>query len=475
MPANRLTARTARVLAAAATAAVMIPLAATPAAAAGSAYGEWSETALHVPVTGFPDAAFTTDSSSVTTPSGVSTFLNDSTPFGAAYGSSRGQNYLSLRPSTGGANGQPSLTTLTFAAATPVGWGFTLGDIDADQVRITATGVGGVRLTAAQLGFQSTFNYCVGTPKPSVCGSGPNTDVPTWDPATSTLRGNVNDTNGASGWFRPTAPVTSVSFTYSVLSGAPVYQIWMAAPDADISGRITSGCGIPPGTAVRLRTATGAAVLDSAGQPVAAAVDADGTYSFSGVATGRFRVVLPVPAGYAATGPTSRTADTSGGDVRGADFRIGCTPEPAPPVTVPENGGPVRVPVTPDRDPETPVTVPEPPDHGKVQVEGDHLVYTPDKGYAGKDSFIYKVTAKDGQAKFVKVSVDVTKPKPKPRPTPTPPQPHPAPPADHPQPQQTGPELAASGADGSLTPVAVGLLGAGALTVAATRVRGRRR
>ncbi|MFJ4409186.1 Ig-like domain-containing protein [Streptomyces sp. NPDC088910] len=471
MPANRLTTRTARGLAAAATAAVMIPLAASPAVAAGSAYGSWSPEVLHVPVTGFPDATFSTDSSSPSIPGGASTFLNGSTPFGAEYGSSRGQNYLALRPSTGGTNGRPSLTTVTFAAATPVGWGFTLGDIDADQVRISATGAGGVRLTAAQLGFQSTFNYCVGTPKPSSCGSGPNTDVPTWDPATSTLRGNVLDTNGASGWFRPTAPVTSVSFTYSVLSGSPVYQIWMAAPDADISGTVASDCGIPPGTSVRLRTATGAAVLDSAGQPVAAAVDADGAYSFSGVATGRFRVVLPVPAGYTATGATSRTADTSGGDVRGADFRIGCTPEPAPPVTVPGNGGPVRVPVTPDRAPHTPVTVPEPPDHGKVAVEGDHLVYTPDKGYAGKDSFIYKVTAKDGQPKFVKVSVDVTRPKP----TPTPPKPHPAPPANHPQPQQTGPELAASGADGPLAMVAGGLVAAGALAVTATRARKRRR
>ncbi|SFE76765.1 hypothetical protein SAMN05216251_105128 [Actinacidiphila alni] len=470
-----LTRRKARALLAAATAALVIPLTAGVAAAAGSSYGTWSTGGtLHVPVTGFPDATWTTNSNTPSTPSGASTFLNDSTPFGAAYGSSRGQNYLALRSAPGGAD---STTTVTFAAATPVGWGFTLGDVDADTVRVSATGPGGVPLTTAQLGFQSSFNYCQGTPKPSSCtGSGPFTDQPTWDAGSATLVGSGTDTSGGAGWFRPTVPVTSLTMTFHVLTGIPIYQVWMAAPSADISGRVVSDCGIPPGTEVRLRTATGAAVTDSSGQPVTAAVDADGGYSFSDVGTARYRVELPVPAGYTASGPTSRTADTTNGDVEGADFRIGCTPEPEPPVVVPENSGPVVIPIIPERDPDTPVIVPEPPDHGTVDVEGDHLVYTPDKGYTGTDSFIYEVTTKDGGHKFVKVAIDVVKPKPKPTPTPTP-KPSYAPPANHPAPQQTGPELANTGADGStdtaLALIAAGLLGTGAVTVLAARRRRR--
>lgn len=471
-----------RALSAVAAAALTIPLAAAPATAAGSAYGAWVPGGLDVPVTGFPDAALTSTSTSVTP--AASAFLNRDTPFGAVYGSSRGQNYLGLRTAQGGAD---SLTTLAFPSPAPVGWGFALGDVDADTVRVTATGAGGEPLTAAQLGFQSSFNYCTGTPRPSCAvGSAPFTDQPVWNADTATLVGNGRDTSGASGWFRPTVPVRSLSLTFHVQTGVPAYQLWAAVPTADISGRITSDCGIPPGTRAELRTEAGVPVRDSSGGPVTAPVDADGTFSFTGVATAHYQVVVPVPEGYTASGPASRSVDTTGGgthatdgaggqdastgDVSGVGFRIGCSADPQPPVTAPEGGGPVTVRLPADRDPKAPVAVPDPPAHGKVTRTGDRLVYVPAKGFHGTDSFIYRITRKDGAPAFVKVTVRVTAAKPKP---------HPAPPANHPRVMEAGgagPELANTGSPGAPALFAAGLIGTGAATVLATagrRQRGR--
>lgn len=115
------------------------------------------------------------------------------------FGTSQNLPYLQLRTTTGTA---ASTTTIAFASPTPVqsggsGWGFTLGDIDADKVTVSATDISGTTVTAAQLGWQGAFNYCAVSPKPSGCPAGESTDVPTWDPSTATLTGNVLDTGGA--------------------------------------------------------------------------------------------------------------------------------------------------------------------------------------------------------------------------------------------------------------------------------------
>lgn len=50
-----------------------------------------------------------------------------------------------MRPAADNAN-SPSTTTYTFATPTPAGgWGFVLGDVDADQVLVQATGPGAHR------------------------------------------------------------------------------------------------------------------------------------------------------------------------------------------------------------------------------------------------------------------------------------------------------------------------------------------
>jgi hypothetical protein len=160
----------------------------------------------------FPSATF---SSQRTVQGFNQVVLGASTPFGAVYGSSVGQSYLALSsPPISGS----SSTVFTFASATPAtGFGFTLGDIDAEAITISATTTGGVAVTAAELGYTDSFNYANGS------------DVPTWNAGTSTLIGNTAETSGASGWFSPTVPLVTITFTSTTLSGSPDYRVWMAA------------------------------------------------------------------------------------------------------------------------------------------------------------------------------------------------------------------------------------------------------
>jgi hypothetical protein len=208
-------------------------LALTVVPAATAAHGDYAEWSLDgqtgnvsVPVKGFPAAELVTTSNNPTTPSGNSAFLNADTPFGALFGSSRGRGYLSVRTAAGGS---PSTTVITFDSPAPAGrWGFALGDIDADRMTVKAIGRRGP-LTAAELGWQGAFNYCHGSPRPPSCTRPPFTDKPHWDPSTSTLHGHVTDTDGASGWFRPTVAVKSLTLIFSVQSGIPLAQVWIAA------------------------------------------------------------------------------------------------------------------------------------------------------------------------------------------------------------------------------------------------------
>jgi hypothetical protein len=92
-----------------------------------------------------------------------------------------------------------------------------------------------VAVTAAELGYQSSFNYASGA------------DLPTWIAGTSTLVGNVADTSGASGWFSPIVPLETLTFTSTTLSGSPDYQVWMAAliPDPEPTTTTTTASSDP--------------------------------------------------------------------------------------------------------------------------------------------------------------------------------------------------------------------------------------
>jgi hypothetical protein len=368
------------------------------AAADGSGYGRWTVSGgsgtLTVPLAGFPSATVTTNSSRTQVAGGTSAFLGSSTPFGAAYGTSQGHQYLVAGTAIAAT---PSTTTVAFSATPPVGWGFALGDVDADTVRVTATGTGGQPVSTADLGWQSAFNYCRQTPRPTSC-TGTSTDLPRWDPATATLIGNVADTSGASGWFRPAVPIRSLTLTFTAQSGTPSYQVWVAALPVSIAGRVTTDCGRPaPRAAVRLLDADGSPVLDADGHPISTTSAADGAYSFAHLVPGRYEVAVDPTQGYTGARHTVQ-ADT---DVSGANLVLTC---PAPPTTQRPTPPP---PTTVDVQPGTPVTITLPdgmvathvdePAHGTATVDpGGTITYVPDTGFTGTDHIRYTARTRSG-------------------------------------------------------------------------------
>jgi uncharacterized repeat protein (TIGR01451 family) len=194
-------------------------------------YGDWTITGktgtVIVPGSYFPVGDVTSNAGTLRVYPGKSTYLNNATPVGQEYGSSQDHDYLYFNAVS---STMASKTTITFATPAPANeWTFVLGDIDADKALIEAHDANGNIIATADLGWKGAFNYCAHTPRPSTCGHGPFTDVPKWDPSTATLTGNGTDTNGASGWFMPTKPVKSLTIKYSVLSGSPVAQLWIAA------------------------------------------------------------------------------------------------------------------------------------------------------------------------------------------------------------------------------------------------------
>jgi len=299
----------------------------------GSA-ASWTGSATIASVPGVPDASYATNSLSPVVPTGASTWLGASTPFGAVFGSSQGKPYLQARYTSGI---QASTTTFTFAGSTPtqrgaLGWGFALGDIDADSVTLSATTVSGVPATAAELGWQGAFNFCDVSPRPSGCSGGDDTDVPVWDPTTSTLTGNGSDTSGAAGWFRPTVQLDSLTLVFTPITGLPVFNLWMAATGgASVSGtvtcRVAEGVGPPiAGIEVGLRYNAELPVVVG-GEPLTTTTDATGSYSFSDLAPGFYASYVENTVAGMLVG-----ADAGDADATGVDAALPC-PAPPPPST----------------------------------------------------------------------------------------------------------------------------------------------
>ena len=197
-------------------------------ASGSSASGDFN---LGTNVNGFqvPAASWTSSASSVTFPTGASTWLGPTTPFGSYFGSSQNRAYMNqgLAPASA-----PSVITYTFDSVTPSGtWGFALGDIDADRVKVEAEDSLGNSVPTGDW-YQSSFNYCNVSPKPSGCPAGSHTDQPVWNPVTQTLTGNGSDTSGAAAWFMPSASIKTLTFTFSRITGIPVYQTWFAVDEA---------------------------------------------------------------------------------------------------------------------------------------------------------------------------------------------------------------------------------------------------
>lgn len=179
-------------------------------------YGVWTASGgsgeVTFPGTTFPSAAFTSVNSTQTV--AKSQTLIGSSPFGLQYGTSRGSTYLLTAVASGQATGS---VTLTFDSAPIAGtWGMALGDVDAENVTVTAKDSAGRRLDMNEF-FIESFNTATG-----------QTDTPTWDPLTETLMGSGADTNGASAWFTPSGDVKTITLTQKKLSGFPQYALWIA-------------------------------------------------------------------------------------------------------------------------------------------------------------------------------------------------------------------------------------------------------
>ena len=299
---------------------------------------------------GFPETTFTSTSRQAGAQSGASVWQAASTPPGERYGSSRGLPYLNQRPDRDQADpAAAAVTTYSFTTPTPAaGWSFVLGDVDADAVTVAATTTGGAPVAGADLGFEGTYNSCARAGGPS-CAAGQGTDVPTWDPATGTLVGNVVDTEGATGWFSPRVPLTSLTLTFRQQSGQPIYQTWFAARTAALSGTATLD-GAPYADAR-------VTVSDAPGRVVADLVTAaDGSYVAPALVTAPGYTVSIVPPEGLTTTPLE--ADLTGGDATGRDFAFETPVAPAPTTAatgtvVDEDGEPLadlRVVVVPDLD-----------------------------------------------------------------------------------------------------------------------------
>jgi hypothetical protein len=301
-----------------------------------------------------PSPTITSDSAQITTATGASAYLGASTAFGTEFGSTRAQPYLTIRPNTGGpapvpaslSNPTPSVTTIDFGASAPAaGWGFALGDIDADAVFVQGfTAAGGAPVDPALLHEQSTGNYCDTSPKPATCaGVNAPFDIPHWvtdplgeaAPATpqitwsrGTVYGNFADTTGAYVWFKPDASIRKLTLTYYAVNGSPVYQLWLAqpAPTTTISGTVeldgqAPGSAVPAGTSVQLNAADGTPVTDVDGDPVTAPVDAaTGAYSFVTEQRAAYQLQVLPPSGYQTPAPITVVA--TGAAVTAADVAL---------------------------------------------------------------------------------------------------------------------------------------------------------
>ena len=274
---------------------------------------------------GFPTASITTNSLSPSVPTGASTWLSAATPFGTQFASSQNQKYLSFSPTTGQAM---STTTITFSSPTPVtGWGFALGDVDAESIGVSATDANGGPVATGSLGFQSAFNLCnIPSPKPSTCSGVVTFDVPTWVPGTNggSLQGNVNDTVGAAGWFMPTVALRTLTLTSTNLSGIPNATLWIASNLRTISGTITQPDPTPPApsptTTPSVTPVPDAVVqvIDQTGTVVAeTTTDPEGDFSFPTIAPGIYSLVEIPPAGSVPPADFPKVVDVTYGDVTG--------------------------------------------------------------------------------------------------------------------------------------------------------------
>lgn len=238
-----------------------------------------------------------TGSSSVTIPGGSSAIQPISTPFAAFIGlSSSGQQYINTKMTTNAT----ATNTYRFLQNTPNNgkWAFSLGDIDAERITITATKANNSPATAAEIGFQSQYNY-----------NNPNDSS---QPLTVTQSGNsivvedplcptACDTVGISIWLKPTVSLSYISIAAFGKSGFPVYQTWFATQYKAVSGDVDPFQGTPAVNPTPVPPVTLDLIDLGTNQVVATTTsDSSGNYSFPAVypdTTGAYAIDATGPYG----------------------------------------------------------------------------------------------------------------------------------------------------------------------------------
>ena len=230
--------------------------AAGPASATTGLYADWTISpsdpdvqnhsgTLAFPNALLPGATYTAnksvdDGQSTRIATGTATYgdwLTTQTPFGAVFGPSGPSTTIQFFRQRINL-GTVSTTTYTFDEPFPANrLGFAFGDIDVDNITLTATDGNGAPVSGADLAG-GTFNYCAVTVDvPTDCDGGPY-PVPVWTPGSNggTITPTppapgIQETSGASAWFRPTVGIKTLTVTFEAYVGAgtPSYRAWFAA------------------------------------------------------------------------------------------------------------------------------------------------------------------------------------------------------------------------------------------------------
>lgn len=233
--------------------------------------------------------------------SGTIQYINVGTdePFGGGnsmvtvYGSAKNATNLNIRTKTNSiAPGSPitKKTTLTIRfnqPTPPSGWGFSLVDMDVDQVRFRAKDASGISvpLTTMASWFVQTFDA-----SPIVNGS----NIPSWDPSevavvgsestTPTWRTTIDtssgDTEAGAAWFQPNVSLSEITFEYQsiVQTGAPSYHIIIAA----CQSVFVSGTPTPDPAATPTPTPTPLGTADSDGDTIPDNLEGDDDFDTDG-------------------------------------------------------------------------------------------------------------------------------------------------------------------------------------------------
>lgn len=193
-------------------------------------------------------------------------WLTAETPFGAVFGPSGPSTTIQFFRQRIGTE-TVATTTYTFNKPFPANrLGFAVGDIDVDDLTITATDENGAPVPGSRL-VGGTFNFCdVTVDLPTNCTGGPYPS-PVWTPGSNggtvtptPPAPGIDETTGASAWFRPTVSLKTLTFVFQAYptAGEPSYRAWFAAfPRTKIATTIeTSKKKIEPGGKLKLRVKT---------------------------------------------------------------------------------------------------------------------------------------------------------------------------------------------------------------------------